>query len=210
MGAGRRVAVDAASPPWSSVVLVQAPGLTRCTGFVLDGGRVVTAAHCLFSRRLGRFIPAESLHVLAGYAGGDFAAHARVARYRVGDGYDPRDGSGAGADVAVLVLAAPIGVPALAVGSAVPGEAVVLGGYNRDRAQVLIADWGCAVTGRAVDGAGRALLVHGCEATLGTSGAPVLAHGADGVWRAVGVHVASRRAGVGGVAVPAAAIAGVD
>jgi len=206
-GAGRRVPVPATEPPWSSIVLVQAPGLARCTGFVAAPGQVVTAAHCLFSRRLARFIPPGALHVLAGYAGGRFAAHARVATYRVAPGYDPADSRGTGADIALLTLAAPLASPALPLVPTTPHTLVALAGFNQDRAQILMADPACQLAGHAADPAGRPLLVHGCEATLGTSGAPLLARAADGTWQVVGLHVAARRTGPGGLAIPASAIA---
>ena len=78
-GSSRRVAVDAGQAPWSSLVRVQAPGLTRCTGVLLAPDRVATAAHCLYSLRLGRFIPPDAVHVLLGYGHGAYAGHAASA-----------------------------------------------------------------------------------------------------------------------------------
>lgn len=169
--------------------------MARCTGFLVAPDRVATAAHCLYSARLGRFIPPSSVHVLRGYDAGRHAGHARVSGYRLAEGYDPRRTPRAhGADVAVLTLVLGLPGPWLALGAASPGTPVVLGGYNRDRAEVIAADLACRVSGWARDGTGRALLAHDCAGTFGTSGAPLLQRDGDGLWRAVGVQVASQPA----------------
>ena len=184
--------------------------MARCTGFLVAPDRVATAAHCLYSARLGRFIPPQSVHVLLGYDAGRHAGHATVATYRLAEGYDPRRTPRAhGADIAVLALARGLSAPWLVLGEAAPGAQVVLGGYNRDRAEVIAADLACRVSGWAQDGTGRALLAHDCAGTFGTSGAPLLQRDGDGRWRAVGVQVASQPARGQSYAVPAAAIAAI-
>lgn len=112
----RRRPVNAGLVPWSSLVRVQAPGLTRCTGVLLAPDRVATAAHCLFSRRLGHFIPPGSVHVLLGYGHGRHAGHAVAATYATASGFDPRRvDATCGADLAVIVLASPLEGPVLAL-----------------------------------------------------------------------------------------------
>ncbi len=83
-----------------------------------------------------------------------------------------------------------------------PGTPLMLGGYGQDRAEALLADVTCTLQGYAGRGA-AAVLVHDCEATHGTSGAPVLARDAAGVWRVAGVQSTGRRDGAGGTAIPA-------
>lgn len=203
-----RVRVDMQAMPWRAVVRVQSPGLSRCTGFMVAPDRVVTAAHCLFSVRLGGAIPPGSVHVLSGYGAGVYAAHAIVAEYRVAPGYDPRNaGVTRGADIAMLHLSADL-VPAGAVlmlGDADAGT-LMLGGFNQDRAEVIEADPACRLDSRTRDGGGRMLMMHDCAATSGSSGAPLLGRGPDGQWHAVGVQVAGRAGSLGGLAVPAAAV----
>ena len=205
LGAGTvRVPVSVGDPPWSSLVRVQVPGVSRCTGFVVARDLVVTAAHCLWSARVGRMARPGRVHVLAGYDRGTFRAHAVARSYRVGEGFDGRSEAGLGGDVAVLALDAPVGGPSLPwAGAARPGQAAMLGGYEQDRSEALLADTDCRVMGRVVDAGGRALLQHACAATRGASGAPLLVR-EGGVWAVAGVNVAASVGDVGGLAVPGA------
>jgi len=202
----RRDAVDAGQAPWSSLVRVQAPGLTRCTGVLLAPDRVATAAHCLYSVRLGRFIPASSVHVLLGYGHGAYAGHALAARYATAEGFDPRQAEATrGADVAVITLTIALRGPVLALGEEVGPMKVAIGGYQQDRAEALVADQDCRVVALVWDAAGRPLLAHDCAATRGSSGAPMLRQ-VDGIWRVAGIQVGASPAAIGGVAVPASAL----
>ena len=81
----------------------------------------------------------------------------------------------------------------------------MLGGYGQDRAEAVLADTACTLQGYAGGGRG-AVLMHDCEGTRGTSGAPVLARDAARAWRVAGVQSTARMGGDGGTAVPASAI----
>ncbi len=198
--------VSVTEPPWSALVRVQVPGVSRCTGFLIAPGRVVTAAHCLWGQRTLRMVPAESVHVLTGYDHGRYRAHSVVSAYRTGPTYRPRGGAGQGDDFAVLTLAVPIGTVALPWATRIqPGEAAMLGGYEQDRAETLLADTDCRLMGGIGDTGGRPLIAHACAATSGTSGAPVLVRGPDG-WAVAGVNVAAVIGDVGGLAVPASTV----
>ena len=202
----RRVAIDMAQPPWRALVRVQTELGERCTGFMVAPQVAVTAAHCLFLPRVDRFIQPSSVHVLLRYDHGRFAAHARVARFTVPDGYRFRDEAAtAGADRAVLVLdhrllPAADAIPLASALPALPAPAL-LGGYGQDRDEVVVAEAGCRVLGWTRDGEGRPLLAHDCQATRGTSGAPLLWRRPDGRWAAIGIQIEARAAS-GGVAVP--------
>lgn len=195
--------------PWAALARVQIPGVSRCTGFLVGQQTVVTAAHCLYGRRLGHFAPPASVHVLLGYADGVFTRHTVPTSYRVADGYDPSMPGGQGADVAVLTLATAIGRPgetlALAEQPTANEASLMLGGYGQDRAERIAADLSCKSVGYVAGVDGRLLLRHDCEGTRGTSGGPVLT-AASGGWRVAGVQVAGNLNGAGGLAVPAAAI----
>ncbi len=195
--------------PWAAVARVQMPGVSRCTGFLVGPQTVVTAAHCLYSHRLGHFAPPASVHVLLGYADGVFTRHAVSTSYRVADGYDPSTPGGQGADVAVLTLATAIGrlgeTLALAEQPTANGAPLMLGGYGQDRAERIAADLSCKSVGYVAGADGRLLLRHDCAGTRGTSGGPVLA-AVPGGWRVAGVQVAGNLNDAGGLAVPAAAI----
>ena len=202
-----RVTVDARVAPWSSLVRVQAPGLVRCTGVLVAPDLVATAAHCLYSVRLGHFIPPGSVNVLLGYAAGAHAGHAVADGYRTADGFDPqRVEVTRGADVALIHLAVALSGPVLRLAESEAAFAVVLGGYQQDRNEVIAADFNCRLTGVVADAEGRTLLTHGCAATRGSSGAPLLAQLADGTWRILGIQSGGRRDARGGVAVPVATL----
>jgi protease YdgD len=201
-----RAAVDAGRAPWSSLVRVQAPGLTRCTGVLLAPDRVATAAHCLFSQRLGRFIPPASVNVVLAHAHGHHAGHAVAATYATAAGFDPRRVDATrGADVALIVLASPLPGPVLGLSEEIGPMAVAVGGYQQDRPEVLTADLACRIVAQVWDPGARGLLVHDCAAIRGSSGAPVLRQ-VGGTWQVIGIQVAARPDGPGGVAVPAAAL----
>lgn len=205
-----RVAVDPGAVPWTAVVRLQTPGTSRCTGFLIGPQTVVTAAHCLYGRRLGHFVPPASVHVLSRYTSGNFTRHALAASFRVGDGFDPSLESGQGADLAIVTLASSVAGPGealtLAEGLVPRGTRLTLGGYSQDRAERILADVSCAALGYT---AGHALLAHDCSGTRGTSGGPLMTQAPDGSWRIVGVQVAGNVNDVGGWAVPAATIRGL-
>ena len=205
-----RVAVDSDAVPWTAVVRLQTPGISRCTGFLIGPQTVVTAAHCLYGRRLGHFVPPASVHVLSRYTSGNFTRHALAASFRVGDGFDPSLETGQAADLAIVTLASSVAGPGevltLSDGLVPRGTRLTLGGYSQDRAERILADVSCAALGYT---AGHALLAHDCSGTRGTSGGPLMTQGPDGGWRIVGVQVAGNVNDIGGWAVPAATIRGL-
>jgi protease YdgD len=203
-----RLRVEAGQPPWRAVARLQVPGIARCTAVVVAPLLAVTAAHCLWSARLRGWVPAGSVHLLPGYDRGAYTDHILAISYRVAPGYDPADTGGSrGADLAVVTLSRPAGsVLALADAPPAPGTPAVLGGFNQDRIEVIEADLRCAITGTALDGGGRTLLLHDCTATRGTSGGPLMVRGPAGELVLAGVQVAARLGQVGGAAVPVAAL----
>ena len=209
-GEERRAPVDIGAMPWAALVRLQVPGVSRCTAFQVDPQTAVTAAHCLYGRRLGHFVPAGSVHLLLGYDKGGFVRHEVAASYAVPPGYDPDAGPLAGAlDVAVIRVRdplAPVGRTLPLVGGVLPlGTPLVLGGYGQDRAEAILADTACTLQGYAGEGR-AAVLVHDCEGTHGTSGAPVLMRDADGTWQVARVQTTARKDGAGGTAVPASVV----
>lgn len=203
----RRVPVPVEEAPWRSLVRVQTNLGGRCTGALVAPRKVLTAAHCLFNARTRRFFPESSLHVLFGYARGDYSGHTGVSAVATDPAYDPAaPRPDVSADWAVLTLAepAPQGTPPLPLSGEglAAGTPVMLGGYSQDRAQILMADRACRVLA-----VGAGLVAHDCDATRGTSGGPLLVRDGEG-WAVAGVGVA---AGTGperrNFAVPSARVA---
>jgi len=193
------VTVDAAVAPWRSLARLQIPGENRCTAVLIGPRTALTAAHCLWAWRTHRFVAAGSVHVLTGYAFGNFARHSVAVSYRLAAGNTEAQPTAPETDIAVVTLAEPIGSAPLPLAPADPAidTPVMLGGYNQDRGEVIEADRHCHILGAVPD-----RLVHTCAGTHGTSGAPLLAQAADGSWQVVGLQVAAFTEHAGGLAVP--------
>lgn len=205
--ADTRVPVDTRAPPWSALLRLSVPGGPRCSAVLVAPRLAATAAHCVWNPRTGAYAPPGSIHLLAGYRGGEYLAHSVAASVQVAPGYDPaRPQVARGADLALLRLAAPLPGGPLGFLDAAPGASAALGGFSQDRAQAALADPDCRVLGAAADPGGRPLLAHSCAATRGASGGPLLGRAPDGSWRILGIAVAADGARAGGVAVPAAAV----
>ncbi|WP_164867878.1 trypsin-like serine peptidase [Rhodovarius crocodyli] len=203
-----RQPVDAGTAPWNALGRVQTEVGGRCTGTLIAPDRVLTSAHCLVSPRSGRMVRASSVHFLLGYHQGEHLVHARVRGFRIGDGFNAATRRPIGADWAILFLATPL--PGLNValwqGGVAAGTPLMLGGYQQDRPEMLMADIACQALGMARDDTNRPVLMHGCAGTRGTSGAPLLMRLEDGRFAVAGVVVAMQLGAARGYAVPAETI----
>ena len=202
-----RTRVDARMPPWNSIGKLQAvAGSLRitCTAARIGPRTVLSAAHCLFNVRTGRYVAPGSLHFVAGLEGGSFAAAALAQSIEPAADYDPAESNFTrGSDWAVIELAGPVAAagPPLPLAPSPPdaGTDVLVGGYAQDNPNVLTADLHCRITGATADARGRRMLRHDCAATHGVSGAPMLVRTATG-WTIVGINVARSRSGDVGLA----------
>jgi protease YdgD len=216
IGADDRVPVDSQDWPWAAIGRVNRATGGYCTGTLIGPRQVLTVAHCLYDARRGRFALPADVHFVAGYRRGSWLAHSIASAVIVADGYVPRERESLEAlshDWAVIVLANDVGIRPIPWRPLDAGDLLDAGsqgtitraGYSRDRAHMLSAHRGCAVTGVIEGGV---LVIHECDGTNGDSGSPLLLEGPDGP-ELVGLHLASGEGsrGVTGVAVAAEAFA---
>lgn len=202
--------VDRDAAPWRALGRVQLDVGGRCTGVLIGPRTVLTAAHCVIGPRSRQPVRPGTVNFLLGYDRGAWIAHAKGVALTLGPGFDPETRQPHGADWAVLTLDRPLGpadrILPLRPEPLPPRTPLVLGGYQQDRPETLLADIACRVLGLRRDGSAPVVLLHDCAGTRGSSGAPLLARAADGSWGVVGVNAAVALDVTLGFAVPALTI----
>ena len=174
-----REIVDTHQFPWSSIGKVGGGG-RLCPGSVIGPNQFLTAAHCLFVFRTGRFLPAGSINILLGYEKGEYRIHRVASRYTTAPGLDPWVYSypptaekftiGARRDWAIVYVDEPFpaDVRPLRLASATPspGTAVMLVGFPTERPHMMTADPHCRVVAIPPD---KKFIEHDCVTHHGDS-----------------------------------------
>ena len=211
-GADDRRPIDSADWPWAAIGRLNRATGGFCTATLIAARVVLTAAHCVYDSRLGRWSVPEDLHFTAGYRRGAFLAHAMGSRVvRAPDArpdLDPNEARIAD-DWALIVLDRDIDIRPVpwralapsALAAALAEGVLLRAGYSQDRPHLLAVHAGCVVEGFT---AHERLFVHSCDATHGDSGSALLLRTGDDTV-VLGLHVAVSTDGVQvrGIAIPA-------
>jgi len=185
-----REIVDANTYPWSSIGKVNAKR-DLCTGVVVGSNQFLTAAHCVYNKAAGRFVSAELIHFLLGYAKGEYRVHRVASRYTIPSTFEPANVTPLHDDWAILYISEPFPSEVrplpLASETPAPGRAVKTGGYTAERAHMMTADQHCRIKDISSD---RKLIAHDCIVHHGDSGSPLLSADGDEGGLILGINVA--------------------
>jgi len=181
-GADNRTPIETEVWPWTALGRINREIGGHCTGALIAPDLVLTAAHCLYSFEDRRWTIPMEVHFVAGYHRGEYREHAKAARFTISPSWIPdraKNESNIGNDWAVIELERKLAIEPVRLSSrsfqqvkaaAADGE-LTIAGYNGDFAEILTQDRGCRLVAQAEKGR---LLLHDCDATYGSSGAPLL------------------------------------
>ncbi|WP_271271868.1 trypsin-like serine peptidase [Aliamphritea hakodatensis] len=190
-----RVVVSGDVFPWRAIGRINLAGRGYCTATLIARDVVLTAAHCLWNRDMGRWYPLQYLKFVVGMNGKNVQAVAGIKRMLVSRAFSAAVSQAAKpwldvrSDWALLRLDKPLGdmlgSVSLATGMRPSvGMPVVHAGYRYDRQEVLTVQQRCVITG-IYDR--QRLLRSNCQSGYGDSGGPLLFR-QEGRWYVLGLH----------------------
>jgi protease YdgD len=168
--------IGAKDYPWSAIGKLNNGVGGSCTAVLVSEKYALTAAHCLIFRSSGRYLPAESLHLVLGYEKQDFREHFHVAAYYVPPAHQPQRPYETLANDWALLSLSPTG-PArvrpldIAAEDDIHGLNLMTAGYSHRIPYAMTADQSCRVVGQSHD---HNFVFDTCKAPSGYSGSPVI------------------------------------
>jgi V8-like Glu-specific endopeptidase len=185
--------VEAKTYPWSAIGKLNNGVGGSCTAVLVSQNYALTAAHCLFFRNTGRYLPAQSFHLIFGYENQQFRDHLRVSAYYVPPTYEPtRPYETLASDWALLSISGEPTTRPLDVSQfhGTTESHLMTAGYSHQTPYAMTADRRCRFVGRSHD---ESFLFDSCQAPAGFSGAPVIVSNADKrSYSIAGIHVANQ------------------